>query len=167
MPSELEAKFPKLHTGNYSNTSDATGRYNCIAFANDHDRKWWEAGPFGGRYYWPPGISDTLDGWVKMFTDQGYVLTNNRDVEPGFEKIAIYVDLTDVNQMHVAKSAGQSWKSKLGRYQDIEHASLALLEGDVGWEYGSVERVLKRPIKPPRTARKRKTIKSSRRQQSA
>jgi hypothetical protein len=166
-PAELESKFPKLQTGNYSKTSEATGRYNCIAFANNHYRKWWESGLFGGRYHWPNGISDTLDGWVKMFTDQGYEFTNNRDIEPGFEKVAIYVDLNDQRPGHVAKSDGQSWKSKLGRYQDIEHASLALLEGDAGWEYGSVERILRRPISAPKTMRKLKQLKSSRHQRSA
>ena len=162
-PSELEEKFPKLHAGNYSKTSEATARYNCLAFANDHDRKWWQAGLFGGRYYWPPNKNDTLDGWVKIFTDQGYVLTKNRGVEPGFEKVAIYVDQKDVDQMHVAKSDGRSWKSKLGRYQDIEHDSLSLLEGDVEWEYGIVERVLKRPISLAKLARKKRSIKGSRR----
>jgi hypothetical protein len=51
---------------------------------------------------------------------------------------------------HIAKSDGRTWKSKLGRYQDIEHTSLDLLEGDVGWEYGIVERILIRPIKGAR-----------------
>lgn len=37
--------------------------------------------------------------------------------------------------------------SKLGRCQDIEHSSLDLLEGDQHWEYGIVERILRRPIK--------------------
>jgi hypothetical protein len=112
-PAELEAKFPKLQTGNYSKTSEATGRYNCVAFANDHYRKWWQDGLFGGRYHWPIGVSDTLDGWVRMFTDQGYEPTNSRDIEPGFEKVAIYVDLNDLSPAHIAKSDGQYWKSKL------------------------------------------------------
>ncbi len=81
-----------------------------------------------------------------MFTRQGYELTEDRNIEAGFEKIAIYVDLEDMAPGHVAKSDGIAWKSKLGRYQDIEHASLDLLEGDQYWEYGIVERILRRPI---------------------
>ncbi len=82
-----------------------------------------------------------------MFLREGYELTTNRHVEPGFEKVAIYVDLADMSPGHMAKSDGRSWKSKLGRVQDIEHASLDLLEGDQEWEYGIVERILRRPIK--------------------
>lgn len=153
---ELEAKLPKLRRGNYKHTSDATPRYNCVAFANDFDRKWWQFGFYGSRYYWPPETSDTLDGWTKIFTDQDYELTTNRGVEQGFEKIAIYVDLRDMLPGHIAKSDGRVWKSKLGRYQDIEHASLDLLEGDQQCEYGIVERILKRAINPPRQPKRKK-----------
>ena len=146
---ELEAKFPKLRPGNYKHASDATARYNCVAFAKDKVRKWWEAGQHGGRYDWPPHIPDTLEGWVELFTEEGYEITINREIEQGFEKIAIYVDLEDMRPDHVAKSNGRTWKSKLGRIQDIEHSSLELLEGDQHWEYGIVERILRRPIKKP------------------
>ena len=78
---ELEAKLPKLRRGNYRLTSDATPRYNCMAFANGSERKWWEAGLHGGRYYWPPGMGDSLDAWVRVFTSQKYELTANREVE--------------------------------------------------------------------------------------
>ena len=149
---ELEQKYPKLRPGNYAVKSRATARYNCMAFANNDDRHWWEAGPHGSRFHWPEKITDTLDGWVEIFTQQGYEVTDNRDrdVEAGFEKIAIYIDLTEMLPGHVAISDGRSWKSKLGRVQDIEHASLDLLEGDQLWEYGIVERILKRPINKSR-----------------
>ncbi|MGD1098514.1 MAG: hypothetical protein ABSB35_41860, partial [Bryobacteraceae bacterium] len=74
-------------------------------------------------------------------------ITTNREVEVGFEKVAIYINLKEMLPGHVAKSDGRSWKSKLGRYQDVEHASLDLLEGDKHGEYGIVERILKRPIR--------------------
>lgn len=89
----------------------------------------WEAGLFGGRFYWPDKISDTLERWVEIFQKEGYELTDNPDVEPGFEKIAIYVDLQDMQLGHVAFSDGITWKSKLGKSMDIEHASIHLLEG--------------------------------------
>lgn len=144
---ELLAKYPKLRPGNHAIKSRATARYNCVAFANNDERKWWQAGLHGSRYRWPEKIADTLDGWAEMFLRDGYELTTDRDVEPGFEKVAIYVDLTDMLPSHMAKSDGRSWKSKLGRVQDIEHASLDLLEGDREWEYGIVERILRRRIK--------------------
>jgi len=143
---ELEAKLPKLRPGNYKKASEATARYNCLAFANGDYRHLWESGKYGGRYYWPQGIVDNLDGWTEIFTRQGYEMTDSRGIEPGFEKIAIYIDLEDMEPGHVAVSDGRVWKSKLGRLQDIEHESLDLLEGDQHWEYGIVERILKRRI---------------------
>jgi hypothetical protein len=56
---------------------------------------------------------------VEIFTREGYQLTSNREIEPGFEKVAIFVDLRDMLPGHVAKSDGRTWKSKLGRYQDM------------------------------------------------
>lgn len=72
-------------------------------------------------------------------------MTDDREIQAGFEKVAIYVSLTDGNPSHVAVSDGRIWKSKLGKGQDIYHYSLSVLEGDQADEYGIVERVLKRP----------------------
>jgi hypothetical protein len=66
--------------------------------------------------------------------------------ESGYEKIAIYASLEDLEFSHVARSDGRVWKSKLGKGQDIEHYSLHVLEGDQADEYGIVERVLRKPI---------------------
>jgi hypothetical protein len=89
-----------------------------------------------------------------LFKGDGYEVTSNRNIEQGFEKIAIYVDLSDMRPGHVCKSDGRAWKSKLGRFQDIEHSSLELLEGDQCCEYGIVERILKRPIEKKSSRRK-------------
>lgn len=152
--SELEAKLPKLQPGNYKLTSKATGRYNCMAFANKDERHWWESGYYGGRYHWPEKIPDTLEGWTELFVREGYERTDSREIESGFEKVAIYIDFEDMLPGHVAYSNGVVWKSKLGRSVDIEHSSLDLLEGDQRWEYGIVERVLRRPIKQAQRKRK-------------
>jgi hypothetical protein len=145
---ELEAKLPKLRSGNYRRASKATARYNCLAFANGDSRHFWESGKPGGRYYWPSGIPDNLAGWMEIFTAQGYEPTDSREVESGFEKVAIYIDLEDMEPGPVAMSDGRVWKSKLGRREDIEHASLELLEGDQHWEYGIVDTILKKKIEP-------------------
>jgi hypothetical protein len=126
---ELEALFPQLKQGTYIHTSNATARYNCVAFANDNDRKWWEPDLYGGQFHWPKGIGDDVDGWAKIFIDQGYEVTEDPSHLHGHEKIAIYVDVDDNSPSHVAKSNGQAWKSKLGKFQDIEHPSLDILEG--------------------------------------
>ncbi len=97
-------------------------------------------------FYWPEKTPDTLDGWVSIFFGQGYEQCNSKEIEPGFEKIAVYISFHDLQPSHVAYSDGIIWKSKLGRQVDIEHDSLHLLEGDQADEYGIVECVLKRPI---------------------
>jgi len=115
-----------------------------MAFANEDERHRWEFGLYGGRYYWPEGLGDTLYDWSEIFIRQGYAVTDvtDRDSEPGFEKVAIYADR--MGNFHVAISDGTSWKSKLGSYQDIKHATLELLEGFEKCEYGSVVVILKR-----------------------
>jgi hypothetical protein len=152
---ELEARWPKLRRGNYQVSSRRDARYNCIAYANDDAKRWWEH-PSGAGYgrsyrrknYWPQNFGDTLAAWVAIFEAQGFVLINNNyEHEVGFEKVAIYVDLDDLSPTHVAKSDGYVWKSKLGILQDIEHTSLELLEGSGQFEYGMVGEVLKRAIK--------------------
>lgn len=145
---ELETQWKKLNASNYAVTSNATARYNCLAFANGDERHWWDLGN-GGRYYWPSHIKKewTLDAWTKIFESGGYSKSGNRDAEAGKQKIAIYVDLEDLTPTHVAVSEGAMWKSKLGRLQDIEHATLDSLEGSEGYEYGIVEIVFERLLK--------------------
>jgi hypothetical protein len=145
---ELIQKFPKLNANNHARTSLATGRYNCLAFARADERKWWEPRP-GGRYYWPPNArwDTSLATVTNIFLADGYAETKNRDVEPGYSKVAIYVDLEDVDSYsHVAVSNGICWKSKLGKGQDIAHNSLDLLEGDQVDEYGIVAIILRKAI---------------------
>jgi hypothetical protein len=147
-PIELEARFPKLGGGNYKRASQATARYNCLAFACGDDRRWWEPRP-GGRFYWPPDAQrDTsLAAVTRIFTADGYSETEDRNIESGYLKAAIYVELEDLDTYsHVALSDGLVWKSKLGKGQDIEHASLDLLEGNQKDEYGIVAAILRKAI---------------------
>jgi hypothetical protein len=46
---------------------------------------------------------------------------------------------------HAAKQMESGkWSSKLGDWEDVEHATLEALEGDF---YGKVAQILKRPVK--------------------
>lgn len=103
----------------------------------------------GRRYRWPLDAiqQSTVEAWAGIFMRQGYLPTDSRENEAGFEKVAIYVDLADMLPSHIARSDGFTWKSKLGKSQDIEHLSLDLLEGDQHSEYGIVERILKRELR--------------------
>ena len=91
-------------------------------------------------------MPDSLDGWSEIFIRQGYAVTDitDRDAESGYKKMAIYEERG--GYYHVAMSEGKWWKSKLGSYQDIEHATLDLLEGSEKCEYGSVVVILKRKL---------------------
>ena len=117
-----------------------------MAFANGDERHFWTPNIFGGPYHWPARVvrEDSIQAWTEIFTNDGYELTNNRDVEAGFQKVAIYIDLTDMLPSHVAIADGETWKSKLGKGQDIEHSSLDILEGDECCEYGIVDKILRR-----------------------
>lgn len=160
-PNELlEECFPKLHSGNYQICSRPAARYNCVAFVNGDEQQWWEhpseAGygrSFRRKNYWPPHLvrfGTMSEAWIALFEAQGYVRADGEGSEKnevGFEKIAIYVKLTDLSSpSHVAKSDGYVWKSKLGKGNDIEHTSLELLEGEEKDEYGIIGQVLKRAI---------------------
>ena len=147
-PEELNVRFPKLVPGTFVPTSKATPRYNCIGFAAGDERHWWQGEGNGRRFYWPPHFPrvTTVSTVARIFVEQGFQLTDNHHVEPGFEKVAIYVSLDDLEFSHIAASDGKVWKSKLGSGQDIYHYTLDVLEGDERDEYGIVERVLRRPI---------------------
>jgi hypothetical protein len=114
----------------------------------------WRRPPLvGSRTIWRPILlapdvaqSNTVAAISQIFLSGGYELTNNREVEPGYEKVAIYVSLEDAEFSHIAKSDGHVWKSKLGKGRDIEHYSLDVLEGDQGGEYGIVDRILRRRL---------------------
>src|SRR6185437_390843 len=94
---ELEAKWAKLKPSNYRVTSHATPRYNCLAFANDDEKRWWESSPYGGTIYWPSNVrrEDSLATWSTIFESQATQL-----VQVGRRKLENrkwhYIDLDDL-----------------------------------------------------------------------
>jgi hypothetical protein len=138
---DLEADCPGLLTGQYEIKSPRDTKYNCVAFAvGDTKHFWYDAGITG--YYWPPGTpsADTLEGWIKVFADHGYQDAADDSLEPEYEKIAIYA--THETPEHVARQkASGVWTSKMGRGHDIDHATLAALEGET---MGKVIKIMKR-----------------------
>ncbi len=92
------------------------------------------------QYYWPPAVprNDTILAFVAAFQTVGFKLCLDSSVEVGFEKIAIYA--IQGKGTHVARQLETgSWTSKLGDYEDIEHASLECLE-----DYGQVAKYMRR-----------------------
>lgn len=133
--------FPALIDG-FTETSPASTRYNCIAWAaNRTDTPWWPDPQ--GVGYWPEGVprAETLEAFYQAFESIGYTRSADADLESGFEKVALYAIAGQPK--HAARQlADGSWSSKLGKYIDIAH-SLNGLEGTV---YGQVVGFLKRPV---------------------
>jgi len=138
---ELEEDCPGLANSSYEISSPRDPRYNCVAFAvGDTTQFWYDANVSG--YYWPPGTpsADTLDGWVKVFADHGYSETPDSSLEPDYEKVAIYVSADGPEHVARQKASGV-WTSKMGKGHDIDHPTLAVLEGPT---MGKVMKIMKR-----------------------
>lgn len=144
----LELGHPFLREEGYTETSDATGRYNCIAWAIGDQTTWWESPgddtptmTFGQR--WPEGIpnEDTVAAIIAFFQLHQFVRCDSGDLEPGIEKIAIYSTAGGSFQ-HVARQlACGHWTSKLGKWEDIRHNTIHALEGG---KYGLARTFLRR-----------------------
>lgn len=138
---ELEGDFPGLIDSHYELKSPKDPAYNCVSFAVGDLKRYWDDVRVNG-YYWPPGApsSDTLDGWVEVFSVHGYRETDDATLESEYEKIAIY-GKADTPEHVARQKASGVWASKLGPGKDIEHRTLAVLEGA---QYGKVVKIMKR-----------------------
>ena len=138
----LEALFPALIRTTYQETSPRDKGYNCIAYAAGVADAFWEPDPMEISY-WPEGIprQNTLRVWVRVFESLGYAVCSDGSLEPGCEKVAIYV--LEGEPQHVARQFPNGcWRSKIGVLEDIEHD----LQGLVGSRYGSVAQFMRRRL---------------------
>ena len=138
---DLEAVFPGLRGQPYLITSPQDRRYNCIAFAAGDDRNWWWPDAAGDDM-WPSGVdrSATVEAFRDAFATLGYVVCDDDQPEPGYEKIGLFA-LAGVPKHASRQLPSGRWVSKLGPSEDIEHA----LHDLTGMVYGSVVLVMKRP----------------------
>jgi hypothetical protein len=145
----LENLFPGLQGRPYQITSPKNDDYNCIAWAAGDTRNWWWPDE-EGQDYWPSGASrsESVVSFVDAFASLGYLVCDHADLENGFEKIALFA-IADEQPKHVARQLPNGhWTSKLGHLEDIEH-----ILGDLtGKAYGTVVRIMKRPIATPKDA---------------
>ena len=145
---ELEDVFPRLRTAQWTIRSPFNRGYNCHAWGVCETRVRWEPSPDD---YWPPGLrtgdlSDyTLDNFIRAFSQVGFRECFDDSYEFGFQKIAIYSEQNYGEEwpQHTARQSlfGRGWLSKLGRSEDIRHASPCDLEVQA---YGRVVRYMKR-----------------------
>lgn len=127
----------------YAETSPATATYNCVAWAAGDTRRWWEPDA-DGDFFWPNDVPREYDfrAYRAVFERMGYQECKNVDLEPGYEKVALYLG-SDGEFTHVARQLPDGrWTSKLGAWDDIDHADL---NGLVGPTYGSIGVVLRKP----------------------
>jgi hypothetical protein len=136
----LEDVFPGLRGQPYQITSPKDHRYNCIAFAAGDHRNWWWPDAVG-EDIWPAGIAraETVEAFRDAFATVGYVVCDNDEVEPGYEKVALFA-LAGVPKHATRQLPSGRWVSKLGPSEDIEHA----LHDLTVMVYGSVVLVMKR-----------------------
>jgi hypothetical protein len=86
----------------------------------------------------------TLEAFRQAFATLGYAVCAGEELEPGFEKIALFAGNRGA-PTHAARQLSEGrWISKLGKKEDIEHA-LHDLEGEL---YGTVVLLMKRPVPP-------------------
>jgi hypothetical protein len=145
MVEHIERLFPGLRGTAYQVTSPADESYNCIAWAaGDTTEHWWPADPDVAR--WPDGVprEETLGAFRGAFATLGYVVCEGEELDPGFEKIALFATAQGIPRHAARQLASGRWTSKLGTLEDIEHA----LQELVGTEYGLVALVMKRPRAP-------------------
>ncbi|WP_202895634.1 DUF7689 domain-containing protein [Iningainema tapete] len=81
---------PNLSPSSYQITSSATPDYNCIAWSAESDDSWWD--PTDPDTYWPSEVPRelTLNAFIQVYQTLGYMLCDSVELEPGFQKVAIY-----------------------------------------------------------------------------
>jgi hypothetical protein len=93
----------------------------------------------------PPNVprEETVEAFVAAYKTKDYLPCDdlNTDLEPGYEKVVIYLS-ADNEPTHTARQLPSgAWTSKLGTWEDIEHKTPSCL-----CDYGTIGKVLKRRI---------------------
>lgn len=153
MPGSWPAhELPNLNQTNCFVTSNASNRYNCIAWAaGDLKHNWWPDSR--GIGYWPVGVPrrERLEAFVAAFWTVGFLPCNDGSLEPGIEKLALYA--RKVGEILIPTHAALQledgeWTSKLGPFEDIVHKTVKDVSGPV---YGDAEIYLARKRPPSRS----------------
>jgi hypothetical protein len=130
--------FGNVRPDNFKCSSDRTrdrdDKYNCIAWAVGKKDNWWWPRQLGG-FHWPRGLpreplnKETVENFIRAFETEGFERCDDGKFENEFEKVAIYVNNFNVPKHAARLLPNGAWTSKLGDDEDIEHATLEVLEG--------------------------------------
>jgi hypothetical protein len=123
--------------------SEETKDYNCFAWAASDTDARWEPDPLN-FWYWPDGIERkySLDAFYAAYRTIGYEICGDGSLEAGFEKIAIFT-INGIPKHAARQLPNGNWTSKLGDFEDIQHCTLACLEGPL---YGMALIYMKRTV---------------------
>jgi hypothetical protein len=147
-----ELSFPLLEPENYSAKSDESRDYNCAAWVDGQNDAWWWPHPDWEEYYWPEGArrDNTLEAFIEGYGKLNFEVCDTPNLEQGYEKIAVYATGSE-SPKHVALQLPDGrWTSKLGNWEDVEHATLRDLAGGT---YGQPRLFMRRPRQQSSPAR--------------
>ena len=125
-----QQEFPALTDQNCAVVSPITRRYNCLAWAAANNARWWWPDAMGIGY-WPPNVprEETVDAFLRAYGTLGYSQCADGSLELDIEKIVIYLDTSGTPTHAALQLQDGRWTSKMGGYEDIEHATPEALSG--------------------------------------
>jgi hypothetical protein len=140
----IKDRFPNLDKEVFCAESESEDHYNCIAWAADDCDHWWEPTPDPIDGHWPISWRAYVpECYIEAFKEEKHyeVCATDFSLEPGFEKVALYLD-ADGDPAHMARQLSNGiWTSKLGHGWDILHQTPTGVEGD---RYGAAVIVMRR-----------------------
>ena len=140
----MTSEFPWLpNARDYRVTSEYDANYNCFAWALGDTSRWIDP---TDPNTWPGDLTgeNTVPSLFELFRGAGYAPCEGGALQDGYEKIAIYA--LDSEPTHAARQLDTGrWTSKLGKHEDIEHATPEELQGDDWDQYGRISGFMRRP----------------------
>ena len=140
----MTSEFPWLpNVGDYRITSEYDASYNCFAWALGDTSRWIDP---TDPNTWPSELAteSAVPTLFELFRNAGYAPCEDGALQDGHEKVAIYA--LDGEPTHAARQLDTGrWTSKLGKQEDIEHATPEELQGDEWDQYGRISGFLSRP----------------------
>lgn len=142
---KIKLAFPQLGIDNkFKITSDVDPNYNCIAWALVFDNQFiWPNNLTLDGIYWPHELprNEHIDTFIELFRYHGHEICDSPELESGFRKVALYVDV-NMNCTHAARQKQDGlWYSKLGPQNDIRHSTPESIEGQA---YGKVYCIMRK-----------------------
>lgn len=140
-PIRSRVSFPNLNAGNHRKTSPESPSYNCFGWAILGREVL--MGPRSG-WFWPPEVPSELrlSTFVLVLADYGFEACPSGELDPAFEKIALYGSGEHVTHAARQLESGR-WTSKRGIFgDDIEHDTA---EAVAGGEYFEILAYFRRP----------------------